>query len=80
MTDLSVQRWGGAWAVFRGQEPASGIISTFDLAQQRLDQMARARQHKQRPCLRCGTSFTSTGPGHRLCGNCRDYAATLSIV
>lgn len=26
---------------------------------------------KKRPCLCCGAPFLSSGPGHRLCGDCR---------
>ncbi len=31
---------------------------------------------KWRPCLCCTKKFWSTGPGHRLCGNCRQISVS----
>lgn len=33
---------------------------------------------KPRTCLKCGDTFPSHGPGHRLCDKCRRYASDHS--
>jgi len=33
---------------------------------------------KKRPCMRCKAIFKSTGPAHRMCDNCHEYAARVS--
>lgn len=37
---------------------------------------AAARTTTQRECLRCRAVFASTGPGNRMCGNCRSVSAS----
>lgn len=39
----------------------------------RLD-MKCLRAIRPRPCMCCATTFTSTGPGHRLCDTCRQMS------
>lgn len=34
------------------------------------------KEGKWRPCLCCTKKFWSTGPGHRLCGNCRQISVS----
>lgn len=47
-----------------GQGSRDQATSVADL------KLRRAKQ-KVRPCLRCGATFLSDGPGHRMCDGCR---------
>ena len=78
---LHVQKTGRGYAVFDGKERVSGTFSNRDIALRAQDRMdveaANAKHARNRPCLTCGTEFESTGPGHRMCGNCRATHAGL---
>jgi hypothetical protein len=42
-----------------------------------IETAARPDRLRERPCLRCRKPFASEGAHHRLCGDCREYAATV---
>jgi hypothetical protein len=59
------------------QQPAQfsfGLIVT-DPEQYRIVSM-----HRSRRCLCCDRQFASTGPGHRICGPCKDLDIWSSPV
>lgn len=52
--------------IFPDREMAEGFLATH------LDELHRKLKRGPRACLRCSTEFISTGPGHRLCNDCRN--------
>lgn len=60
-------------AVFDGRRQLTGMAE-ISLAERQLERIQRARNSRPRPCLCCGKTFVSTGPGHRMCGPCRNAA------
>lgn len=68
---LSVRTTRTGWAVFDGDDQVSRDFSceyTAHGAATRLEMQSRT---KVRPCISCGETFKSTGPGHRMCRFCR---------
>lgn len=49
----------------------TGAVSSASIAIRKIDKHFAEQRHKTRPCLTCGGEFTSTGPGHRMCDDCR---------
>ncbi len=64
------------YAVFDGGKRISGVLSRQG-ALSVLDSVLSARRGQDRPCLRCGTVFSSQGPHNRMCDGCRTIAARL---
>lgn len=59
-----------SYRVFRGETPVSGL-NYREHAEQILTGIQRHHAARERGCLCCGARFRSTGPGHRLCDDCR---------
>jgi hypothetical protein len=76
MIDLDLQRLPrGGWIIVEGQQQVvAKVYDTEEDAAYRLPQLTRQLQlqrAKRRPCLHCGETFPSMGPGNRLCDTCR---------
>lgn len=49
----------------------SGFFTSFDSAELRMERIAREAAACIRPCITCGTRFTSEGKHNRMCSSCR---------
>lgn len=56
------------WAVFIGLIKASPWMKNEVEARK----VFAEAQKNYRPCMCCNNFFMSTGPGHRMCGRCRN--------
>lgn len=59
--------------------PNKGVCSRFsNTGPSRTVSKPAAAPTTPRPCLRCGETFDSAGPGNRLCRGCRVVAMTMA--
>lgn len=65
-----VEGSGSQWAIFRGDQLVR-LTAHHDRALDQIETLLRRDRATQRPCLNCGTKFTSEGPHNRLCKSCR---------
>lgn len=72
MTDeLTVERWGLGYAVFRGKDRVRGPFGSRDMALTALRLAEHQARLTPRACLCCGDTFASEGPHNRMCNACR---------
>ena len=64
-----------SWSVWKGSLKVSRDYRDLDAVAAALERIERKSREKQRRCLCCGTPFTSSGKGHRLCAPCRSRAS-----
>jgi tRNA(Ile2) C34 agmatinyltransferase TiaS len=69
--ELTVERCGDGYAVYRGWARVRGPFTNKDLALSALSSMERTARLKSRACLCCGGTFDSEGPHNRMCNSCR---------
>lgn len=74
---LSVKKTNGMFAVYDGDERVTTPVGDRHLAQRALEREERRRRGRERSCLTCGHEFWSSGPGHRMCNDCRLRCAGL---
>lgn len=78
---LELRRWDGGYAVFDGMIRVSDVIQHRSIALEALDRLQEkarlAKRSRERSCLTCGHRFWSTGPGHRMCNDCRGRASGI---
>lgn len=68
---ISVRPLRGGFAVFRGETCVSGV-NCRQHAEMMAEGLSRKAASRKRRCLCCGARFASEGPGHRMCGGCRE--------
>jgi len=72
MTEFSVERWGGGYAVFNPDgKRVSGKHNTQDLADRAVVYARKRAAKTTRACLCCGEKFQAEGRFNRLCNHCR---------
>jgi hypothetical protein len=74
---LSVKRIDGMYAVYDGAQRVTTPVGERQLAQRALEREERRRRGRERSCLTCRATFWSSGPGHRMCNDCRLRCAGL---
>lgn len=74
---VTVAREGCAWIVRKGGERVWGPYSIKYVAENARDRIEREARRERRPCITCGSTFTSDGPGNRMCGKCRANSTAI---
>ncbi len=74
---LTVERDGYGWSVCKGGLRVRGAYSNKGLAEAACDRMEREARCKRRPCITCGETFMSEGPGNRMCDKCRANSTAI---
>lgn len=77
--DLQISGAGYCWVLSQDGKILPGQSTSYDTAALRANRLEAAARRSTRPCLRCGHSFESHGPGNRLCAGCRRFADTAML-
>ena len=78
MSQFRIVRSRGGYAVLNADgTQVGGLSSSHAVAERVVQRLEQAGRNKRRPCMCCGTTFTSEGPHNRLCAHCRTRSSAL---
>jgi hypothetical protein len=72
---VDIRGAGRSWQVVVQGTPLPRRFTTYGCAAIRANQIELHREPKERPCICCSRSFPSSGPGNRMCYECRRFAS-----
>jgi hypothetical protein len=71
-------QWGIRATPMDRKRPAfiTAKFTHIDQAMTAVEHVIAVLRTKDRQCITCGRDFRSSGPGHRMCGPCRETATS----
>jgi hypothetical protein len=77
MNELTIARFGRAWAIFDGDRRISEPSHDDSKLAIKIRRMERERRQTPRRCLCCTHWFRSEGAHNRLCTQCRNRPSDM---